>query len=61
MPCYRLYEHLPRVIIHQAVAGAPVVIDASLFGPEAPAYSRVLMDILNGDSTSAATGFQSLF
>lgn len=30
---------------------APVVTDASLSGPEAPAYSRVLLDILNGDST----------
>ena len=30
---------------------APVVADVSVSGPEAPAYSRVLLDILNGNST----------
>lgn len=35
---------------------APVVMDASFSGPEAPAYSRVLMDILNGNSTLSVRG-----
>jgi glucose-6-phosphate 1-dehydrogenase len=35
---------------------ANVVADASVSGPEAPAYSRVLLDILNGSSTLSVSG-----
>ena len=35
---------------------APLVLDAELPAPELPAYSRVLMDVLNGDSTLSIRG-----
>jgi len=35
---------------------APLVLNAHLSAPELPAYSRVLMDVLNGDSTLSIRG-----
>jgi glucose-6-phosphate 1-dehydrogenase len=35
---------------------APLALDAELPAPELPAYSRVLMDVLNGDSTLSIRG-----
>jgi glucose-6-phosphate 1-dehydrogenase len=35
---------------------APLVLDADLFAPELPAYSRVLMDVLDGDSSLSIRG-----
>jgi glucose-6-phosphate 1-dehydrogenase len=35
---------------------APLTLDAELPAPELPAYSRVLMDVLNGDSTLSIRG-----
>lgn len=35
---------------------APLILNAHLSAPELPAYSRVLMDVLNGDSTLSIRG-----
>jgi glucose-6-phosphate 1-dehydrogenase len=35
---------------------APLILDAELPAPELPAYSRVLMDVLDGDSTLSIRG-----
>ena len=35
---------------------APLILDAELSAPELPAYSRVLMDVLNGDNTLSIRG-----
>jgi glucose-6-phosphate 1-dehydrogenase len=35
---------------------APLVLDAELSAPELPAYSRVLMNVLKGDSTLSIRG-----